>query len=62
MIRSATPGPRLPGFGTAALLFASCVTLDKILNLSGPQCPHLPIGDNHRSLPTGLLLGTNELI
>lgn len=31
------------GFRRAALILCvSCVTSDKILNLSGPHCPHCP--------------------
>uniref|UniRef100_A0A8D2DMC7 Uncharacterized protein n=1 Tax=Sciurus vulgaris TaxID=55149 RepID=A0A8D2DMC7_SCIVU len=42
-----------------ALPSPSCVTLDKILNSPGPEHPHLPTGDNSRTLLTALLFGSN---
>ena len=46
MVRSAAPRPPLPGRRVPAPPFSSCMTSDKILNLSVPQSPQLPAGDN----------------
>lgn len=58
--KSADSGPRLPS-QIIPLPLNSCVTLNKLLNISVPQFPYLWNGDNNTYL-MGLLCHLNDLI